>query len=147
LAFEKFDFKVGLAQAAKEFTKNESDSEYVFTGVAKHKSPISDDDLVAAYVDSDTRRQHYWKELRKRYLAAVRRGVSPEEAMVIFKTSNIPIGSEDSPNVGMFIAAGIYNPAPVTINTAAAAVGVNRNLPFGRIDAYMETVRGKSLDD
>lgn len=141
VAIETTSFKTGLAFRTKDFVEKDRASEGVFHQMVSRSQTTTPEDLVAAFKDSDARRQFVWKEMRKDFLAATRNGVSVNEA----KKTMIARGmtNEDATD----IAKGRYKPMDISEGSKKRAKERSRELPRQAIQEYQQTVNGMSLDD
>lgn len=141
VSVEKFDFKTGLRYKGRAFVKDEDEAEMVFRSQIGGQKTLTDDDAVEAYAEANRRRFKVWQDLRKAYLAAVRRGVDPGEARRILVNE-----SKLSAQTARSIVAGIYRPLAITDAMKDSAKRVKRTIPIERINAEKEKFNERPLD-
>lgn len=103
LRLENFNFKNGLAYKAGRFNKDLEDAELIFRKPVNRLN-AKPAELLESFEEAQGARFRLWTELRKDYLAALRNGVDPVDAVKTLDTMNLP------KKMATGVATGIYDP-------------------------------------
>lgn len=140
MAIEQFDFRNGLAYRARTFTDLDKEAEGLFHRTVSQTQTTTPSDLLKSYQESDQRRFGIWQEMRKDFLAAVRQGVTVEEARKLMQARGMSRADV------MAISNGKYIPMPISNQTRKRAQERKRVLPMPELNAYRQQAFKRSLD-
>lgn len=104
LRMEQFDFKNGLSYRARQFGKSLLDAEGIFRAEASKRGSHDQQALTDSFLRSQEATKRLWTEMRGDYLAALRSGVSTQEANQALLSAGLP------KSLARSIAAGVYQP-------------------------------------
>ena len=140
VAYEKFNYKTALAYKAREFVTNDKAAEDKFRFPATRIQKTGPQEVYDAYVEANKRKLAIWQDMRQAYVAAIRRGVSDQEAQSILRSRQV------SKTDAKKISQGLFQPYEISPQVKSRAAELKRILPMEQIKAYSKSMQDMRLE-